>query len=111
MIAPASVVREFGTLLRGWARVARSKRAHLEALRVDAASELHSELVEAHRSTSAAAYSAEIADREALRVLEQATSPHSDGGVNVTAEELASVRRLILRSAELDHDIAEATTI
>jgi len=111
MNTAASLVRELGTLLRGWGRVARAKRAHLEALRVGAAEDLHAELVDAHRANAAAAYTAETADREALRLLEAATSPDSDGGEHVTPAELVSVRRLITQSAELDHDLAEASTL
>jgi hypothetical protein len=76
--------------------------------RVSVAQDIAADAITASDRASATAHRAETLDREADRLISAAQAPASPGGSDITPDEARPICRLILRSAELDHDLSEA---
>lgn len=102
---------ELTRYLKGWGNLATAKRQFAELLGVEVAQEICSEVVEHERQISSTAYKSEIYDREALRLMDEAQAPDSEGGENITPTEAKKIRVFAQKSAELDHNAAEMATV
>jgi hypothetical protein len=99
--------------LRSWLRGSicrfRSARQFAPVCHLEVAAAITADAATASLALSAAAHSAETHDLEAEKIL---TGILADG--RVSAEELPALRRavrLVHRSAEIDHDIAERASL
>lgn len=105
---PLSDLRQ---LIRGSIILARAERAFGELLGWESAEEVAEQAVSHQRGLAASAHKAETYDREALRLMDEAQQPDSDGGENITPAEAKRIRLLAAKSAEIDHDVSERAAV
>ncbi len=105
---PMGFITELRSHLTGLAGSLRSRRAYGDQLKAEVGVDIVDDLAVAQAKVGAVAHRAETNDREAARLLDAAQAPDSDGGRAITPREAAPIQRLILRSAEADHDITES---
>ena len=98
---------ELKLYLTNWLREARGKHAYAELAGVEVAQDITAGLDAQQQKLAATAHQAETYDREALRAMDDATAPDSEGGPHITPKEALKIRRFVSLSAERDHDAAE----
>lgn len=98
-------------LCRGSVNLARRARNFIEQLGWESAEEVVETAVRHERGIAASAYKAETYSREALKLMDAAQAPDSDGGENITPREAQAIRVLEAKSAEIDHDISDAAAV
>lgn len=95
----------------GSINLARAKQCFEELLGWETAQQIVEVVAQRERQISATAYKSEVYDREALRLMDEAQAPDSDGGEMITPREAKAIRTFTLKSAELDHNAAELATV
>jgi len=106
--APKHLVSELAAFLTGWLILTRQQQRFADVLNVEAAQDIRADLGQSLQDAANTAHAAEVHDLEALRAMDDATRPDSDGGEAVTPAELAKVRRCVTRAADLSHTLAES---
>lgn len=99
--------RELLQYLAGWKRSIHSKQRIPEECAIIGAEDIVKDDIARWSSVEQKAHADEVADREALRLLDVAQSPNSDGGCLITLQEAAAIRSNVARSAELAHDVGD----
>ena len=89
----------------------RGAREFRPLARVEVARDIAADCLTEHRAIASAAHSAEVYDREALRLIGEATESRSPGGRCITPGELVPILAHIHRSADVDHDLAARATL
>ena len=106
-VSIAKKLTELRGHLRSWIADLRRRRDYGNLVDAEATDDIAVELAASHTAAAQHAHAAEVNDRAAARLLAAALDPRSDGGAMITPREAAPIKRLILRSAEADHDITE----
>lgn len=106
-----SAIAEMGRYIAGSITLARGKRLFAELLGWEACGDIHAEIVAGVRQVRDEAHRAETYDREALRAMDEAAAPQSEGGLLITPAEAQRIRALVARSAEHDHNASELASV
>lgn len=107
MEPPLNFLRELHRWLYSSAAKFRAARQFATVSHLGVALDINGDAIRDSNALAAAAHRAETCAREAARLITAASRPESEGGAAITPAELRPIARLIHRSAELDHDIAE----
>lgn len=103
-----SAIAELRGFLADTARRCRATRLFSSAFNFDVAGDIAADVAKAQAATVREAHAAEVEDLEAVKVLEAAAS---DGLTACDLPAVAKAIRLIRRSAQRDHAIAEVARV
>jgi hypothetical protein len=109
MTITANPVSELVRFLAASVGLARTARRFEEVMTVEVAQDITAEAVTHVQAVGAAAHKAEVYDREAVKLMDEVLA---DGVVTPDeVKQLRKAREFAKRSAEVDHDITEATAL
>ncbi len=94
-------------LIGGSINLARAARNFAEVLGWESAEDLAKDAVSHQRGIAASAHKAETHAREALKLIDAAQEPGSDGGEMITPKEAQRIKALDAKAAEFAHDAGE----
>lgn len=100
-------VSELGERLGRFSSRCRSARWFGALFHVGVCQDITEDIKAHEESVRQDAFKAETYDNEAIRLMDEAMAPDSDGGAAITPKEAVRIKAMVHRSMTIDHDVTE----